>query len=759
MSDASRRRSGYDNVAAAQLPATLWLTALTGVTAISMSRVFADWHYLRPMLVVGIGIHVAAASLRLLRVPFWVAAPVLVLVGIELLGVVFYRDTLNGPIPGSRTFELLRIDISLVLEQFATTVAPVPSQGNYAVAATAAIAACALLSDTFAFRAMGRLEAVVPTAVLFIFASALGTDRHRESLAALWIGTALVVIAVLRVRHVGSAISWMGSRRWGVLAALPAILVTVGLTTVAAAAVAPRLPGAGEEALIDTRNRAGSVTEVLSPLVDIRAQIVNRSNIELFTVSSSDGPHYWRLIGLPVFNGSRWDPPEEDLEAVGNRAGQLLLPGPVTEQQITITGLTGPLVPAAYIPTSLNTDAIFWAEDSESLVLADSSLQEGQQIAIRSTVPRPTVDALRAATVTQAPDAVYYELPNGFPDVAREAAISVTRQAVTPFDQMIALQNWFLTEFEYDLDVQMGSSNNAIESFLRTKRGFCQQFSGTFAAMARSLGIPARVAVGFTPGTLGNDGRYHVFGRNYHAWPEVWFDGLGWVSFEPTPGRGNADTTAYTGVLEAQDTTPGGEGDGDGTAGDEGGAAAETSVPIVTSGIEDGTDTEGTGDSSATTLPIPQTTSGSGDDSSSSIPFVLLTMCALLAAWIVFAPRIVRARAERHASTPRERVISAWHRSLGSLMLAGAPVPGGATPLEYATLAERTTGIDHHVMREIATHVTRAVYSRGEISEHSAVRCETLSREVAGICRDRTPTVLRLKALVDPRLMRLRYSG
>lgn len=743
----------------AQLPATLCLAALTAATAISMCRIFADWEYLQSMLVVALGVHVVAALLRLLRTPVWAAAPLMVLAGVELLAIVFYRDTLNGPIPGSRTIELLRIDLSLVLEQFPTTVAPVPSQGNYAIAATAALALCAILSDTFAFRAMGRLEAVVPTAVMFVFTAALGTDRHREAVAALWIGTALVLIAALRVRHVGSGSSWMGSRRWGVIAAMPAILVSVGLTTVAASALAPRLPGAGEEAMIDTRNRNGSVTEVLSPLVDIRAQLVNRANVEHFSVASSDGPHYWRSIGLPVFDGSRWDPPSEDLEPMGNRADDVLLPGPVTEQDILIIEMGGHLIPAAYVPTSVSEESIYWAAQTGSLFLPDSELQAGDRIAVLSMVPRPSAALLRATTATP-PDSLYIELPGGFPDVAREAAESVTRDATTAFDKMIALQNWFRTEFEYNLDVQLGNSNDAIESFLRIKEGFCQQFAGTFAAMARSLGIPAQVAVGYTDGTIGTDGRYHVFGRNAHAWPEVWFDGVGWVAFEPTPGRGSGDSTAYTGVGAAQDTSTntGGEGEGEGPNGDPGVA---TSVPLVTSGIEDGTEQEGTGNGSGSTLPTGGSGGGRGsaDKSTSPIPFVLLGIAALLAAWIVFAPRVVRTRAAHNAQTARERVISAWHRSLGSLLLAGAPNPAGATPLEYATVAERSTGVDHHVLREMATHVTRAVYSRGDITEQAAVRCETLSREVSNICRDRTPTALRLKALVDPRLMRLRYAG
>jgi transglutaminase-like putative cysteine protease len=441
---------------------------------------------------------------------------------------------------------------------------------------------------------------------------------------------------------------------------------------------------------------------------------------------------------------------------MGNRADEVLLPGPVTAQDFFILELGGPLVPAAYVPTSVSPSSILWTTDSNSLVL-DSEFGPGDRIEIRSMVPRPSVDLLRSTTVNNAP-AVYYELPGGFPDVARETAAFVTRDAATAFDALIALQTWFRTEFDYNIDVQSGSSNDAIESFLRTKEGFCQQFAGTFAAMARSLGIPARVAVGFTEGALEADGRYHVFGRNAHAWPETWFDDVGWVAFEPTPGRGSGDSTAYTGVDAAQDTTSGGGGGSGDGAGD---AGAQTSVPLVTSGIEDGRETgDTTGGTSVTTTPTgPASGGGRGDGSTSLVPFVLLGAIVLLSAWVVFAPRVVRARAAHHASNPPERVIGAWHRSLGSLLLAGAPTPAGATPLEYAAVAELATGIDHHVLREMATHVTRAVYSRGEITEATAVRCETLSREVGIICRDRTPTALRLRALIDPRLMRLRYSG
>ena len=121
---------------------------------------------------------------------------------------------------------------------------------------------------------------------------------------------------------------------------------------------------------------------------------------------------------------------------------------------------------------------------------------------------------------------------------------------------MVTLQDWFRTEFTYSTDIPDGHGNSAIESFLEDRVGYCEQFAGTFAAMARSLGIPARVAVGFTQGELQDDGSYLVLGRNAHAWPEVWFDGYGWVPFEPTPGRGMPGAEALHRRPPQQDGEP-----------------------------------------------------------------------------------------------------------------------------------------------------------------------------------------------------------
>ena len=166
-------------------------------------------------------------------------------------------------------------------------------------------------------------------------------------------------------------------------------------------------------------------------------------------------------------------------------------------------------------------------------------------------------EVLRSATSIHPPDPTAMDLPGNFPDEAADAARDVTANASTVYDKALALQMWFQNNFEYDLSVQRGHGNNAIKNFLRIKRGYCEQFAGTFAVMARSLGIPARVAVGFTPGDLHSDGKYHVYGRNADASPRCRFDDIGWISFEPTPGRGEPGTESYTGIAPAQAPPPG----------------------------------------------------------------------------------------------------------------------------------------------------------------------------------------------------------
>jgi uncharacterized protein (DUF697 family) len=123
-----------------------------------------------------------------------------------------------------------------------------------------------------------------------------------------------------------------------------------------------------------------------------------------------------------------------------------------------------------------------------------------------------------------------------------DAAQHVAGSARTPYTAVLALESWFRQRggFTYDEQPPRVTGPPLVEFVTRTKAGYCQHYAGAMAVMLRMLGIPARVAVGFTSGTF-DDGRWVVTDHEAHAWVEVWFPGQGWVPFDPTPGRGTFD--------------------------------------------------------------------------------------------------------------------------------------------------------------------------------------------------------------------------
>lgn len=727
------------------LPATVALAALSVVTAVGFCRVFAGWEFLAPMIVVVVGVHATSFALRALQAPGYIAIPASVLVLFGLIAWKYYPTTLFGPFPSSVTWHLLSADIRLAREQFPSAVAPVAAVGGFVVAASTAVGVAAILSDAFAFRAFGRAEAAVPTAVLFVFAAALGVDSHRVTLTAVWLAAALAAIAVLRMTHAAREHAWIGSRSRVLLSVVPLAAALAGCAALSGAIVGPKLPGAGEKGLIDTRDH-NSVTQVLSPLVTIRSQLVNQSDVELFTVNSPE-PHYWRSSGLTEFDGTTWGIP------VGTQAGNFDTPNNATHritQNIHILGLGGPLLPAAYTPTKVTGGKIYYVPLTATLVEPDAGLKRGANYEIVSSVLDLNADQLRATSSAAAP-AGSTDLPSGFPPSAAGTALQITAGAGTVYDKSLALQTWFRENFTYDLSIQRGHSDDALENFLRIKRGYCEQFSAAFAAMARSVGVPARVAVGFTYGDKGDDGLFHVYGRNAHAWPEVWFDNIGWVSFEPTPGRGEPGTQAYSNTQPAQ-AAPSDGTDQSTTATVVGDPAATTTTAAAAGGSGGPTTTIRDQPAPTTTTPTKILPANSSDSSGPS-GWTLLVLVLVIAAavWALLLRMVLRALAARGAPTvPAERIKRAWERSVDAFALIGLAPAVGETPIEHARRAERMTGIDRRTLQELALDATAAIYG-GVGDEIRASRCELLSANILGAVRDRLSPLARAMALFDPR--------
>ena len=723
--------------------ATSVVAASTIVTAVSMHRVFFDWSFLPPMLAVVVAAHVAAAALRAFRTPGPVAAPLLALTSGAIFVGVYYGGSLEGIRPTSLTLDLVRADLTEVLEQFATAVAPVASNGSFAVMSAAVLMLCAVLADSFAFRAGGRSEALVPGAAMFVIVSVTGVDRDRVLFAAVWIAVALAAVGLLRARQQRADFTRMRGRRaprGGTVAALVPLVLVASLV---GGWLGPRLPGAGEEALVRTRTPVDSVTEVISPLVDIRAQLRDRSEREMFVAEISGEPRYWRLVSLPDFDGTAWNPPEEDLVDLDDAptAPWAAAASVAFEQQILIRGLGGPLVPSAYLPSAVESGDVdvYWAADSESLVAPRGGLEPDDRLRISASAPVLSPELLRAAGAGGAP-AGYTDLPP-LPATIAETARAVTDVADTDFDRALALQRWFRTEFVYDTEIDLGNSGSAIEQFLRERRGFCQQFAGTFAVMTRLLGMPSRVAVGFTPGTRDAIGRYRVYGRDAHAWPEVWFDGLGWVAFEPTPGRSGGTGSDYLGIEQGPDDT---------VAPDD--STPESSAPTTVTGTTEVAPTS--------TVPVGTPTTIADRDEAGRLPvdsplFVVVAAAAaaslVLALWrLLVVPSVVRRRARSLArSSASARTAAHWRRSARCLEVLGVPFDPSSTPLEFARSAAALVD-DPSLVERLAHLATRATFSPTEMSDEEADGAARLADAVERRCRDSLRGAQRWRATVDP---------
>ena len=345
-------------------------------------------------------------------------------------------------------------------------------------------------------------------------------------------------------------------RRWAIITAAAAAVVAI---VVGGLVLAARDDADDAAAPADRPARATNVTPttparvVLTPLVGIRSRLGKQGVEELFRVHS-DTAAYWRVATLPEFDGRMFTMPSRTLVPL-DEADEAGPGGRTILQQIEIQGLEGQLLPAAADPRQVVSNAEIRFEPDTSTLVKTSPLLPGDQYSVVSAAPDVSPEMLRAASSQNPPDDVFLGLPDNLPDLVAELADEVTASATTDYDRMLALQNWFRT-FDYSVDVQSGHSSNAIENFLQTRTGYCEQFAAAFAVMARTLDIPSRVAVGFTPGNLTLDGSYSVTSAQSHAWPELWFDDIGWVAFEPTPGRGAPGAEDYTGVEPAQQAAP-----------------------------------------------------------------------------------------------------------------------------------------------------------------------------------------------------------
>jgi len=171
---------------------------------------------------------------------------------------------------------------------------------------------------------------------------------------------------------------------------------------------------------------------------------------------------------------------------------------------------------------------------------ANPVLVSGEQFEIESKLADPSIQELQAAG-NDYPEWVldrYLQLPEDFSPLIRDLAEEITRGVETPYDRAVAITNYLRREIKYvnPLPEPPPDQGDPLEWMLfDTKIGFCNYYATAEVMMLRSIGIPARMAVGFAQGELDPQTEtYTVRNLDAHAWPEVYFPEIGWVEFEPT---------------------------------------------------------------------------------------------------------------------------------------------------------------------------------------------------------------------------------
>jgi len=742
------------------------LAVLTVAAIIGMHRLFVDGSYRGALVLQAAVAHLVVTLLRRAGVRILPAALVTLVAGALFITWARFPETTIWGLPTADTLRAVGDDIGSAWSLFGDVRAPAPVENGFVVTTAAVVWVLAFLADWAAFRVSAAFEAVLPATVLFVFAAALGGPGSPVASAALFAVCALVFVLLHRTAGQVRQARWSaGTNRQGRWSLIGTGIGLIAVAVVAGVVAGPRLPGADADAMVAWRdiNRDDPTRVVLSPMVSLQTKLLEQPDVQVFTVRS-ERSSYWRLTSLDTFDGEIWRSSYSTDDADGElpRAVESATATETVTQQITINQLSSVWLPAALEPRSVDPGpderVVYDPQSSTLMVDRDVATSDGYSYSVTSAIPDWSADELRTAS-DDVPDDIaerYLQLPDDFPELAATEAFQITREATTPFDKALALQNYLRSDrFTYDREVGAGHSNQALLTFLfETRRGYCEQFAATFAALARSAGLPARVAVGFTPGIQDDNDPtlFIVRGVHAHAWPEVYLGEYGWVPFEPTIDRGPPRGDNWLGIDEQQDTSTGGSNITD-------------SEPLAGSGNGDGdpNDTSGSGDDrreAGAGLGEDAVAGGLGQQGDArpfltraaeetaprlglaALAYVLLVPLALV------AQQVVRRRRARSAAA---KVELGWRTATDGAVDAGVPLPAWMTVAEKADrIAAALPGAAPEV-GALALHLERLAYAEVEPGDDEARRAERDGARIAAEARRLQPWPRRVLRYLDVR--------
>lgn len=541
-----------------------WLATLAASASLFAVLQGRDW-FVRAAGVATV-IAVLGAAGRAARVPRALLPLIQAAAGFIYLVVAFVSDQArDGFLPTHETLDRIRQMWTGGFDQFDRIVPPVTPTPEITFIAVSGVAAAALLVDMLAASYRQTALAGLPLLALYVVPVSVRPD---EVSAWLFLAPAVAFLLLLaadsRDRLLGWGVPIGGRTEAGAVGRGPnqmsrmsrRIGVTVLSLSVVIPAAAPRLThGAfGAKGVGDAK---GKTISTLNPLVTMRRDLVRSADVDLLTMrttSAHPSEVYLRTVTLDEFDGEEWKAARREVHAFNNLpqvAG--LSPAVATTPVVTdITAdasLQSDYLPMPFPPTKLTLTGEWRLDDLTDNVVSHKGRTQisGLHWSVQSLDLAPTKKDIANTPPSSEYLQSYLQLPTNLPALVKDTALRETKGANNALEIGAALQAWFRQpgNFTYDLRTAPGSGNGALVDFLRDRRGYCEQFAATMAVMARQLGVPARVNVGFTAGRLAADGLSRTISAyDAHAWPELWIPNLGWTRFEPTPGSANSNPSA-----------------------------------------------------------------------------------------------------------------------------------------------------------------------------------------------------------------------
>ncbi len=542
-----------------------------------LAPMFDSWAWVRYAILTVGAIAASSVVARRLSVPGGFVPLINIGVLVLLVSALFGAGAeILGILPTSGTLRALHSQVTAAFTDISQLAVPVPARRGLMLITVVGVGAVAILIDALAVTL--RRAALAGLPMLAMFAVPVAVARGGIGWLPFVFGAAGYLVLLLsegreRVSRWGRPFSAQSSdeswrpdplegapmaavgRRIGAAAIGVAVLLPAFVPFVHSGGLAGVAAGAGVGTGI-----GGGGSGQLNPITQLRGQLRRTQSVELLRVKTNDRrPFYLRVTTLDLYNQAGWG--QAHFSSARGSAVRHGLPETgigdgvrtkTIKTRVEVRGLgDSQFLPVYATPTKVSVKGDWLFDRPSGTVFSNRTNARDLNYTFTSVTPDQSSDALLRQLKAAPPVGDDIQIAYGRGAIPREPRIqgivnSIVSGKSTPYAKTLALYEYFRDPkngFRYTTATKSGTSGSDLLDFLTNKQGYCEQYASAMAVMARYASLPARVAIGYTKGVHKKD--YWSVGTNdAHAWVEIYFDGIGWVPWDPTPlGEGGRATT------------------------------------------------------------------------------------------------------------------------------------------------------------------------------------------------------------------------